>query len=55
MGFRGMVEKEKEELRQDALRVMAEFDLTYRQVARWIRKTYGYEISRSGVYFFLNQ
>ena len=54
MAIRGLCKEERSMLRNHALEVMYEYDLSYRQVARWLKKQYGYTITVSGAYYFIN-
>lgn len=54
MSIRGLCPEEKSMLKEHALQVMYEYDLSYRQVARWLKRHYGYQVSISGAYYFLN-
>jgi len=51
---RNLSVQEREVIRQDLIELQSRFDLSYRQLQRYARRELGLDLSRSGIFYFLN-
>ena len=51
---RDLTQSARADLRCELIELQSRYDLTYRQLQRYVRREYGIHLSRSGMFHFLN-